>query len=82
MSGLSKRLFRAHSFSRRTASIVFSVFAVAFVVSFLAFSIFAPVNSSDAATVTTNLSAGGYYINITSNDVVLDVTTTVSGTTS
>ncbi|MBQ3309514.1 hypothetical protein IJG78_02455, partial [Candidatus Saccharibacteria bacterium] len=81
-SSFSSSSTSSRMLSHRNITLTFSIFFVAFVVTFLSFSIFAPVNSSDAATVTTNLSAGGYYINITSNDVVLDVTTTVSGTTS
>lgn len=56
-----------------------SFFLAAFVISVLASSIFTPINSSDATTVTTNIGKSDYYISIDSNDVTLDLSSSVTG---
>ncbi|MBQ3309513.1 hypothetical protein IJG78_02450, partial [Candidatus Saccharibacteria bacterium] len=57
----------------------FSIFAVAFVATFLSFSIFVPINSSDAATVSTNVAYTGYLINVKSSDITIDMEASPSG---
>ncbi|MBQ3309421.1 hypothetical protein IJG78_01960, partial [Candidatus Saccharibacteria bacterium] len=79
MASLTKCLFSMHGFSRRTATITFSIFAVAFVATFLSFSIFVPINSSDATTVSTNVAYTGYLINVKSSDITIDMEASPSG---
>ena len=77
--------FSYHTLSKITSNksfaYGFSIFAIAFLVSVLSFSILAPIDSSNAApaTVTANIEAAGYYIGMTFHDVEMNMTATVTG---
>ncbi|MBQ3309420.1 hypothetical protein IJG78_01955, partial [Candidatus Saccharibacteria bacterium] len=67
--------------NHRNITLTFSIFFIAFVVTFLSFSIFTPISSSDAATVTANIESSGYKITVKSSDVAMNLTTTPTGAT-
>ena len=58
-----------------------TVFLVAFLTTLIASSILAPIDSSNATgtTVTANINASDYYLNITSHDVEMNLSSSITG---
>ena len=80
MSKLQERKIR-HASYRLYATLAssFGLFFLAFLAAFWASSVLAPVNTSDAESVTVSVNRTGYYVTVTANDIDLTLDTTPDG---